>query len=50
MINTNNPELAKQKIYKLKSNRNNNIHPGDLKGLPDDCFLYFMYAINWGLI
>ena len=51
LISTTNLELNKeQKIYKLRSNRNNNIHPGNPKGLPDDYFLYSMKKINWGLV
>lgn len=33
-------ELTHRKIYKHGNIWNNNIHPGDLLGLPDDCFFY----------
>jgi len=39
-------KLEKQKVYKSPAINIVNIHPGDLKRLPDDCFSYPFININ----
>ena len=40
----------KEKVYKCYNGCYNNIHPGDLKGLPDDCFSHLILFFVGGLV
>jgi len=42
--------MKNHKIYKHFFITNGNIHPGDLKRLPDDCFSYPFININGDLM
>ncbi|MEK6936095.1 MAG: hypothetical protein AABW67_04860 [Nanoarchaeota archaeon] len=40
---------VERKAYKYWDVSNNNIHPGNPQGLPDDCFYYISVNIARGL-
>ena len=39
-------DMEKQKVYKFTENYFINMHPGDLKRSPDDCFFIYSNFVN----